>query len=267
MTLSTRPSPHVRAGVKNGRHVLGSRSQSNVGIAQLPGFAESLRLLIEREQYSLTDIALMFGVSRERMRQLVERAGLSASTKAYPLGLNAIRAWDDATHRFYPCARGQQRKRADALRKAQRAANRARDLAARRAHVGRMYHQLHATLGMAPTVAQWTSAVYGREMPPEQAAIRLCAYWGADPGNCRISRKGRLAEIRCAVGAPSARRGVKSSALYCYKGHPMFGAALAWTQGSGRKAMRYCRQCRRDRDRAKRARPPQQAPRAPRVSA
>ncbi len=51
---------------------------------ELPGFADSLRLLVERERYSLTDIGLMFGVSRERARQWVAREGFE-----YPPGTSA----------------------------------------------------------------------------------------------------------------------------------------------------------------------------------
>lgn len=71
------------------------------GVATLPGFAESLALLVERERYSLTDIGLMFGVSRERMRQLVKRAGLTYPADT-PRGLHGVRVWDDATHCFAP---------------------------------------------------------------------------------------------------------------------------------------------------------------------
>ena len=74
------------------------------GIAQLPGFAASLRILLDDEQYAMTDVALMFGVSRERLRQLVARYGM-----AVPLtgrGLKSVRIWDDSAHRFQPVARG-----------------------------------------------------------------------------------------------------------------------------------------------------------------
>lgn len=98
------------------------------GLAFLPGFVESLRLLVERERYSMTDIALMFGVSRERIRQLFDRYELE-----YPegtsRGLNAVRVWDDASHRFRPVSRGSidQAKRlgARAVKRAKRVARRA----------------------------------------------------------------------------------------------------------------------------------------------
>lgn len=76
------------------------------GIAALPGFAESLRLLIEREEYTLEDIGMMFNVSRERIRQLADKHGISA--RAYGPGGHRVagpkagfqREWDDANHCF-----------------------------------------------------------------------------------------------------------------------------------------------------------------------
>lgn len=70
------------------------------GVADLPGFADSLRLLIQRERYTLSDIALMFGVSTERIRQLAQRFGITRD-KAGPSG-GITRVWDDTAHCFYP---------------------------------------------------------------------------------------------------------------------------------------------------------------------
>lgn len=74
------------------------------GIAQLPGFAESLRILLDDEQYAMTDVALMFGVSRERLRQLAGKFGLAAPNTGR--GLYSVRIWDDTAHRFRPVAKG-----------------------------------------------------------------------------------------------------------------------------------------------------------------
>lgn len=70
------------------------------GIASLPGFAESLRLLLVEEEYTLEDVSLMFGVSRERIRQLAEKLGLTERPQRG--GLWCVRVWQDDEHRFRP---------------------------------------------------------------------------------------------------------------------------------------------------------------------
>lgn len=71
--------------------------------ADNPDFLPSLRLLICREQYSLTDVGLMFGVSRERVRQWCRRHGIEhPETNGTRRGLYAVRIWDDTTHTFRP---------------------------------------------------------------------------------------------------------------------------------------------------------------------
>ena len=81
------------------------RALAPSGIAGLEGFADSLRLLIEREKYTISDIALMFCASRERIRQLAVHFGLSTG-QGKGGGLFATRVWDDADHRFYPVSKG-----------------------------------------------------------------------------------------------------------------------------------------------------------------
>lgn len=76
------------------------------GVASLPGFAESLRLLVESERYSLSDIGMMFGVSRERVRQLCERLGID-TPKNVAVGLFQYREWNDSLHRFVPRPRSE----------------------------------------------------------------------------------------------------------------------------------------------------------------
>jgi transposase len=74
-------------------------------ITKLPGFEDSLRLLVEEEGYSLTDVALMFDVSRERIRQLCERFDVGTDETA--VGLNAVRVWSETLHRFLPIRRSE----------------------------------------------------------------------------------------------------------------------------------------------------------------
>jgi hypothetical protein len=81
------------------------------GIAGLPDFRESLRRLLEEEQYSLTDVGLMFNVTRERMRQLAVRYDLRPP-EHFTSGLLATRVWDDTKNRFHPVTNKVLRQRA-----------------------------------------------------------------------------------------------------------------------------------------------------------
>jgi hypothetical protein len=77
---------------------------TKTSVTQLPGFVESLRLLVEREQYSLTDIGLMFGVTREYVRQLCGRNEIVTPPRGAVSGTKArvVREWDDERHCFRP---------------------------------------------------------------------------------------------------------------------------------------------------------------------
>jgi hypothetical protein len=77
-------------------------SGCKVGIASLPGFAESLRLLLVEEEYTLEDVGQMFGVSRERIRQIANREGFHAKYG----GMTCVRIWQDDEHRFRPVHKG-----------------------------------------------------------------------------------------------------------------------------------------------------------------
>lgn len=104
MTFEARKQSRRRAQSRGQRAAAERRAQHGP-LADLPGFAESLRLLVERERYSLTDISLMFGVSRERIRQLAALAGLDTRMVAYPKGMFAVRVWNDTAHQFEPVSK------------------------------------------------------------------------------------------------------------------------------------------------------------------
>lgn len=73
------------------------------GIASLPGFVESLRLLVVREQYTDSDIGLMFGVTRERIRQLVSEHQIAADpSRSQTRTHKRVRVWDDDANCFRP---------------------------------------------------------------------------------------------------------------------------------------------------------------------
>lgn len=86
------PKPH--------REAIRQHRISPQGIASLPGFAESLRLLLVEEEYTLEDVGQMFGVTRERIRQIANKLGIT--TRAMNGGLKSVRLWQDNEHRFRP---------------------------------------------------------------------------------------------------------------------------------------------------------------------
>lgn len=153
------------------------------GVAYLPGFVESVRLLVEREQYTLTDIALMFDVSRERLRQLCGKHHIAYPGYHGAKGMQCQRVWDAATHRFYPVSKGVlnrvARESAKALRK--------RVSDGYRAHV--------------------ETAL--RELAKHQTApVTLAECWNAVSGDTIPNTHGHLAQelLRTALGLKSPRR-------------------------------------------------------------
>ncbi len=123
------------------------------GVAQLPGFVESLRLLLREERYSLSDIALMFGVSRERMRQIADREGMPVNG-CRSVGLHCVRVWDDTAHRFRPVSRGLLRQQRQKDRIAENRAKRDSQYAERRAMAVATIRRLADALGRTPAHAE-----------------------------------------------------------------------------------------------------------------
>lgn len=195
------------------------------GIVGLPGFVESLRLLVQREQYSLTDIGLMFGVTRERARQLV-----TANAIEYPAGtirgLMARRVWDDEAGRFRPVGRGDLRRQAHRKRVAHNRRARAVQVAERRTRIMAASAELWTKLGRMPTDAEICVAIgveYGAS-----PTMTLLSRWGmeshSDPARTKIT----LAAMRKATGRPveraghylSGKRRGPAKATQCRRGHP-----------------------------------------------
>lgn len=128
----------------------------NQGIAHLDGFCESLRLLVEVERYSLRDIAAMFDVSGERIRQIAARVGIDTREHR---GLCDYRVWDDSASRFIPIRRGELRRRKE---KARVRKNRAAYIAKwteREARAVATLRTLGETLGRAPTIRELGNAM------------------------------------------------------------------------------------------------------------
>jgi hypothetical protein len=173
--------------------------ESNGGIAHLPGFAESLRLLIEREQYSMHDIAMMFGVSRERIRQI---ANLMAVPHPGPgkVGLMALRVWDDDAHCFRPILRGELRRQRRRERVARRRQEHLARVNARRRALIATVQDLRRVLGRDPTYSEIAERVFPGE--PAKHGVQACAWllgkWGRI--DAEQSARARLREFRGATG-------------------------------------------------------------------
>jgi len=162
-----------------------------------PDFLPSLQLLVERERYSLTDIGLMFGVSRERVRQWLEKYGLSHPDAAHERGLMCVRIWDDEAMRFRPSLK---RVVNSNRRRAQREAKRARRnalQAERRRKVVEATNLLRATLGRDPSLEEMANAVWGRPIPRGQGGAKLAAYCTFG----KLSTKKKYREMMAAVSA------------------------------------------------------------------
>lgn len=132
----------------------------NPGVGALPGFVESVRILLIEERYAATDVALMFGVSRERIRQLIVRAGIEVPD--YPRGLRARRVWDDEANRFRPVPLGEIREVERAERWAERRLIRERVREGYRAHVIAALTAFARSVDRPVTASEAWYAVSGR---------------------------------------------------------------------------------------------------------
>lgn len=157
-----------------------SRTRGEPSRASHPEFLPSLRLLVCRERYSLTDIGLMFGVSRERVRQWCVKyriehpdSGQGNSSR----GLHAIRLWNDAKHCFEPVSRGGYNDaQATTKRQAKKALWRAGKLAQQEALIA-VARQLHASTGQPIFTRVLAEVYFGRKFTRNACGPALCALW------------------------------------------------------------------------------------------
>lgn len=168
-----------------------------------PDFVPSLRLLIECERYSLTDVALMFSVSPERVRQWCKKYGIHHPDSWRARGLNMYRRWNDEMHRFEPMPRGQwtaQRRRGRAA--ARRTALRERT-AERRRQIVLAIRELARRNGQPPTACAVYTAITGN--PTRQGMPLLVSMW---VGNRREgpSYAAIMDEMFAMAGVPRRRR-------------------------------------------------------------
>lgn len=121
------------------------------GITNLPGFGDSLRLLVERERYSYKDIALMFGVSFQCVQQWCNARSIHHPDRALSRGMNAYRVWDDSRHCFAPVSRAAVTAKRKSAGRARRWAARADRRANRQFAIVRRLVALSARLGREPS--------------------------------------------------------------------------------------------------------------------
>lgn len=163
--------------------------------SKLAGFNDSLRLLIVEQRYSLTDVGLMFGMTRQAMHQACIKRGIEHPDGSQHRGLRMMRVWDDTTNSFVPqpirdVKRWRAWLRVAALREARR-----QTLQWRRNEI------VEAVRGIGHIDPSWRDiwfAIGGefiREITTHAFASHVLSLWGGTG-----SAKQRLAEFRAATG-------------------------------------------------------------------
>jgi hypothetical protein len=148
--------------------------------------------LLINEGYGLTDIAMMFGISRERVRQKAARIGLEYSQGTKP------RVWDERLGRFrfrdVPEQRAERRLRRRVEIEHRLGARRAAQVAALRA--------LRAELGRTPTTAEVAERC-------DLSKTALYVTWGYTPMQklCQATPTQAMAALYAAAGLVPRRSG------------------------------------------------------------
>jgi hypothetical protein len=154
-----------------------------------PLVAESLRLLLHREQYSYTDVAMMFGVSRERVRQWTNALGIMYVAEVrWQHGLSATRLWDDERNCFVPVPNKVLREQQRNSQRLRRRTNRVSTTWTRRQEIIARAEQLRGELGREPSLAELVRAMFGNSWSAPELYRR---WFGRD-----ATRKGRAAEFK-----------------------------------------------------------------------
>lgn len=179
------------------------RDRGNAARADDPDFLPSLRLLVERERYSLTDIGMMFGVSTERVRQWCERHNIEHPDKSSERGMSRYRMWDDATNRFRPVSRAAVSELLRQRRTLSREAARMRERETRRAQMVGLLRTLADRLGRSPSLAELAEAM---GFDPKQATPYIACRWGGYAGKYPNRYQIVLDELWHAAGLSSRPR-------------------------------------------------------------
>lgn len=213
------------------------------GIADLPGFEASLRLLVEREKYSLTDIALMFGVSKERISQLCVRLRIDP-VQAWKTGMNCVRVWDDTTHQFQPVMKGAISAERVAVARSEKRARQTALRETNRAHIMAAIQQQRDAVGRDLTWEEMYVAVVGRPSEGHWPCVKLLKRWDSR----QRALKEILEEFKQVTGFGIRSRGwqhdlphhvVHPRRSVCARGHP-FDDANTMHNADGRRRCRTC---------------------------
>lgn len=216
------------------------------GVRRLAGFDESLRLLLVDEQYSVTDIAMMFDISRERVRQLRDQIGIPFVKHRKSVGLHCTRLWDDTLHRFRPVSNRDLRT-ADAHLRERKVFTTVTDRHAERVQ---RIRDLRVSLGRDPSWREmWMvveDGVERRERIYRDFASRVLLMCGFRKR--RLKTIYHLAAFRLATGTARADRtklGLsRPLGLRCRRGH-LFSVSNTAYRPNGDRECRKCRAFRR----------------------
>jgi hypothetical protein len=177
-------------------------------------FADSVRLLIEREEYSQTDIGMMFGVSRERVRQWCKVLGIKLKTKGR--GLKSVRVWDDFQNCFKPFPKRVVKKMARNRQNEIKKLHQDQQKHERRVWLSSQVCDLNSKLGRAPTILEILARIKkhtsGKYPLKHCQGARVANYWGIPKG---VDYKAIVAEIYVSAGlSPRGRGGGSADRLH-----------------------------------------------------
>ena len=183
-----------------GRHTYVRSEQPNAASFEK---VASIRHLLEVEQYAVTDVALMFGVSRQRIDQYAEKYGMRPPRRMNG-GCFGYRVWNDERNCFEPVRRLliERRQRAAEWQK-QRALRPTRS--ARREEVVAAIRELAGELGRAPSLSEVKARVTGRSRLSTGAW--LGRVWFDDIRRIPNYGSRATAEAYAAAGVSPPRRG------------------------------------------------------------
>ena len=143
---------------------------------QYPGFTESLRILVEEELFTLTDIAEMLGLSRERVRQLCAARGIRRPLLSGPRQI--VRVWDDRTNRFRPLLQQDLTRACRAIQSELRQLEFHRRRTAKRESIRATLTELKSALGRDPTVREMYVALGGTAADEGARVWWIMSRWG-----------------------------------------------------------------------------------------
>lgn len=148
----------------------------------------NLHSLIVTQGYGLTDISLMLGISRERVRQLANVCGITkrnAMGGRGERGGSLPRRWNDRRGRFEPAPMMVWRKRDAKVRRRARRIGRHDRSEARRVKMVEAIRQFAATHGRAPFAGELAWVLMGIAGSPPRSGSNLRSWLTGGQSNAR----------------------------------------------------------------------------------